>query len=100
MVEHASFWTYRAGTRVLTTDGRRIGRVAAVRRDAALITRADGESAWVDAAHIVRYDGSTLTVAPSTAIGADVDLHGTLVRADQLIAERTLLWSTPTSFDA
>ena len=100
MAQQAKFWTYRAGTRVITVDGRRVGRVSAVRRDEVLVTRADGESSWIDAADVLRYDGSTLTVSPSVSVGAEADHLDVLVRADQIIAERPLTPSTRSSFDA
>lgn len=100
MAQQARFWTYRAGTRVLTADGCRVGRVSAVRRDEVLVARADGESSWIAAGDVLSYDGSTLTVSPSISVGAETDHLDSVVRADQMMVERTLLSAGPTSFDA
>lgn len=99
MTQRAHFWTYRAGTRVLATDGSEVGHVAAVRRSEVLVTDHDGESRWIAGGSVLNYDGTTLTVTGRPMQSRNRQGVQS-VQSDRLIAEATF-WTTGRSgFDA
>lgn len=100
MAQRTAFWTYRAGTKVRTADGRQVGAVSAVRRDAVLVSSFDGECAWVSSGDVLGYDGECLTVAPKVIVpSAEVPLS-ILRSAHPLIPTGMLRSFTPQGFDA
>lgn len=100
MVHRAAFWTYRAGTKVRTADGRQVGAVSAVRRDAVLVSGLDGECSWVGSGDVLDYDGVCLTVSSKTLVSSAEMALNVLRSGDPLIPTGILRSFTPQSFDA